>query len=1722
VTERNGHDELSVVGLLEFLSELDATRNPPVYDITTEKIYALEQAGLPAVAGVTLAGTAASWLTVEYLDLPLAPKPPREALPALPSAVTAHAEPVVPPLEQLLATRLAAERRRAEDVPPETVVLTGAQEAELRAAHASAMQWVSEHWRPWSAAYRDVESCKALYRDLFAQQARLATDRDSVEFVWGFGRLRWDTEIGIKVDAPLIAVPVEVELDGKTQALHVRPDGDIEVQVEYLASLSLHDRNGLLASRDALLETGLDPWGAELTPQLRSLVRHLHLSGVIAGEGAAVAHAPVVTPTWVLYMRRRRPKYQAFLAALRELYRGGAQVPLPLQNVVEDRPASTASETRLADPADPLLLPLPANEEQLQILRMAQEPSGVVVQGPPGTGKTHTIANLISHYVAYGKRVLVLAEKERALREVSGKVPEGIRALTVSVLGADEASRRQLGDSINAIQNRVTGLDRDAADAEIARLTAELARMDGGIAATTSAMLSTRSLETTTPPGQWPVPAPVTPQKAAEWLRGNEGAFTAIPDRLGVTTNCPIGAAELMELLRLLTDIGADRAERALQVLPELTDLPSAPDVATWHTTVASAQQRLAAASERVSEWSVLDATAPAELEPLIARTRSLASALQLREAGWLAGVARQLADPLLAPEWREFVSEVAAARERIITMRGPLGRHDVELPKGIASAQDGEFVAHIDRAVNVLGEGGKLGLFARATRAALESCAIDGAPAKTHEHALLVQTAIAVVTARRALVTRWVKQVGVLDGPALSPDQPEVEVREHLDVLRDCVLLEAGWAELTRDLGTLRIEVQPRPSHVEATDVLAALEVLPARVAQRQGTERITALHALLTAGSSAPEASVLWSLLADTVTTGATQRYDELRAEVAALHELRPQARRLRELRDRLAAAAPVWTQQILADISRAGEATALPLAWQYRQLETWIAGILATVEPGVLQSRLHDLVTERRKVVGELVTQRAWRRLADNLGTRERRGLQTYLQAVTRYGKTGGKYEARRAAEIRRAMDECKHAVPVWVMTSSRALASFAPEAEPPFDVLILDEASQAGYTALPLLSLAKQVIVVGDDKQTSPENVGLDRARVFELMDDHLRAVSGYRTLFDPDNSLYDVARQRFTKSVMLVEHFRCLPDIIRFSNTRFYNDEIQPLRDRPPMLDWQPLGAVRVRDGYRSGDVNRPEAEAVVELLARLDQDSRYDGMSFGVVTLLSGGQAQLIDSLLLDRLTPERYRARDLQVGEAAAFQGAERDVMVVSLVVAPDPANPSKGPAAATAEAYQRRLNVAASRAKQQLWVAYSVEPERFHPDDHRGSLIRHCRDPHALDSGGTDTLAKCDSDFERRVATAILGRGYRRLRAQYPVGSESRNYRIDLVVEGRSGRLAIECDGERWHGPDRWHADHARQQVLERAGWTFERIRGSAYYRDPNKALAPLWRRLADLGITPGDDSADAPTSGQVFEVVGGVWHDADGVPLEPVPAPGPAATPAPAPAPTPAPAATPAAVRPAGPCVGPTASAPAPTPAAAAPPSPAVPAPVGVQPLPPVPGGSGPLPEPVPPQPRRIDYTKRPAPPAAAASTTPPRAASATSPARPASAGQRTARDEILASAYRVMATTGRTDFTATEILEDLARVGTVYAENTIKTMISSHLVGDGSLDRVVRGVFRIAPTSRDTTGPTLDRTSDAPGASADTAPRMTGASGRCQGCGKDGLIANTLCRRCRKAG
>jgi hypothetical protein len=94
-------------------------------------------------------------------------------------------------------------------------------------------------------------------------------------------------------------------------------------------------------------------------------------------------------------------------------------------------------------------------------------------------------------------------------------------------------------------------------------------------------------------------------------------------------------------------------------------------------------------------------------------------------------------------------------------------------------------------------------------------------------------------------------------------------------------------------------------------------------------------------------------------------------------------------------------------------------------------------------------------------------------------------------------------------------------------------------------------------------------------------------------------------------------------------------------------------------------------------------------------------------------------------------------------------------------------------------------------------------------------------------------------------------------------------LVVEGAADRrLAIECDGDKYHGPERWADDMARQRVLERVGWRFWRCWASTFTLDPDGCMADLFSTLHRMGIEPqaGPMTAEIYTEHRVLEAAAG----------------------------------------------------------------------------------------------------------------------------------------------------------------------------------------------------------------------------------------------------------------
>jgi very-short-patch-repair endonuclease len=246
-------------------------------------------------------------------------------------------------------------------------------------------------------------------------------------------------------------------------------------------------------------------------------------------------------------------------------------------------------------------------------------------------------------------------------------------------------------------------------------------------------------------------------------------------------------------------------------------------------------------------------------------------------------------------------------------------------------------------------------------------------------------------------------------------------------------------------------------------------------------------------------------------------------------------------------------------------------------------------------------------------------------------------------------------------------------------------------------------------------------------------------------------------------------------------------------------------------------------------------------------------------------QVALVQDLVADRIAPEAWEDHELVVINPDGFQGDERDVILYSLSYDANVMSQAAISARMSDQAHvQGMLNVAFTRARDEVHVFHTAPVNAFTFADGRpsalGDWLSHCAAVQTVPRSATvgSRLGKVDSEFEADVAAALRSKGLRVLH-QYPACG----FNIDLVAERETdgARVAVECDGERYHVDEHGMLkveDIERQAILERAGWAVVRIPYRKWIADPGlevqRVLAAIDLEAAmDMALSEGDADVD-----------------------------------------------------------------------------------------------------------------------------------------------------------------------------------------------------------------------------------------------------------------------------
>nr|WP_281361551.1 DUF5797 family protein [Natronomonas gomsonensis] len=458
-------------------------------------------------------------------------------------------------------------------------------------------------------------------------------------------------------------------------------------------------------------------------------------------------------------------------------------------------------------------------------------------------------------------------------------------------------------------------------------------------------------------------------------------------------------------------------------------------------------------------------------------------------------------------------------------------------------------------------------------------------------------------------------------------------------------------------------------------------------------------------------------------------------------------------------------------------------------------------------------------------------------------------------------------RRHKPLRELFDEAGSFItqltPCFMM-SPLSVAQYLKADSIQFDTVVFDEASQImPQDAVSSLIRADQAVIAGDTKQLPPTSFFQSDVETTEDVREDLDSILEETASVLPEKNLRWHYRSR-------------TEELIQFSNHHYYNNSLRTFPENDPDVETG-VSFEYVEDGVydRGGSrQNEVEAERVIDLIE--DHAEERSDKSLGVVAFSSAQEQAIRDALaerreenpVLNAFVSQDDVLDEFFIKNLEMVQGDERDRMIFSVGYGPaqdgtistnfGPINKSGG---------ERRLNVAVTRAKEQVTVVCSMLPGDIDLSGSNSTGAKHFKNYLEYARKGEQALARndhvtdtldFDSQFEEAVYDALEAKGH-----DVVSQVKSSGYSIDLAIKHpeQPGKfvLGIECDGAAYHSSktarDR---DRTRQMVLENLGWMIHRIWSPDWASNQEAQIQAINDKVDSLldGNSTSTSTTDVPT--------------------------------------------------------------------------------------------------------------------------------------------------------------------------------------------------------------------------------------------------------------------------
>ena len=257
----------------------------------------------------------------------------------------------------------------------------------------------------WVEEQKKIEVVRKLFDTLYSKYLSLDRDSGTLELVVANGIVKVPNE---DIYYPILLKKVNFTLDAEKNLISIidNTDNDFitqELYLSFLAEVENISLDNVFKLEDKIVENNIHPISKNdvIKDFFREFIHNLNPRAQFIEDKEVNENENIITIEWkpILFIRKKDDgKVEAINNIIKNIEEGGeiSGYLTELVGIVED-------DKKEIENIPDILFTKETNNEQIEIVKNIYSHKAVVVQGPPGTGKTHTIANLLGHFLAEGK-----------------------------------------------------------------------------------------------------------------------------------------------------------------------------------------------------------------------------------------------------------------------------------------------------------------------------------------------------------------------------------------------------------------------------------------------------------------------------------------------------------------------------------------------------------------------------------------------------------------------------------------------------------------------------------------------------------------------------------------------------------------------------------------------------------------------------------------------------------------------------------------------------------------------------------------------------------------------------------------------------------------------------------------------------------------------------------------------------------------------------------------------------------------------------------------------------------------------------------------------------------------------------------------------------------------------------------------------------------------------